>query len=105
MVVVLEIHNQYRIIELAVAEVDLHKLVLNLQQEKEQKYFLLKHYLNHQFLRLVEQEKSQVVEVEVLTLQKVEVLVILILHPQQELTDLVAEEDHVIMVVTLGQRS
>jgi len=83
---------------------DLHKLVLNLQQEKEQKYFRLNQYLNHQFLRLVEQEKSQVVEVEVLTLQKVVEHLILILHLQQELTDLVVVEDHVTMVVTQDQQ-
>jgi len=55
---VLEIHNQHRIIELAVAEVDLHKVVHKALQEKEQQYFLLNHYLNHQFLRLVEQENN-----------------------------------------------
>ena len=87
----------------AVAE-ELHKRVLNLQPERVAWCFQLKHYLNHQFFHLAELEKLQVVVADPVALQTVAEHLINILHPQQELTELVVAEDHVTMLQTQDQQ-
>ena len=82
----------------------LQEQVLNLRPDKELQCFQLKHCLNHQFFHLEELEKSQVVAADLLALQTVVEHLILILHLQQELTELAVAEDHVIMLQTQDQQ-
>jgi hypothetical protein len=100
----LETHQEHKIIELAAVAEELHKLVLNLQLEKVTWCFQLKHYLNHRFFHLAELEKLQVVVADPVALQTAAEHLISILHLQQELTEQVEAEDHVIMLQTQDQQ-